>query len=353
MPTLPRTSDLIAQLRFPLILLVTFAHSYSAVRPDYQLLASPWDGYEVLKLLVSQSLTKVVVPVFFIISGYLFFANVGCRWDWPLYRQKLLRRCRTLLLPYLLWNALMAVKLGHWGGWHTFWDYWPQAGCQTDWLGLLNLMTAPANMPLWFLRDLMCVTLLTPLLYWLLARPRRAAMVLSAMVLWFLSGVAAFAVPGLSACALCFFALGAWVAIGGRDLVQVAMRCEWPAYVVAAGLLVAMVCTYGQPVFSSLMLGFRLTGSVAVLCLGSRVLMLTRHRLPTVVSRSSYLLYLGHYVFFLSFVDRGLFALLGSTSAVGLCLHYLLSPVLKSGVFLALYAAYHKFSLLKNRRNLL
>ena len=68
--------EIIRSVRLPLIILVTYAHSYGAIREGYSLLGSGWDTYEILKILVSQTLVKVAVPTFFIISGYLFFANV-------------------------------------------------------------------------------------------------------------------------------------------------------------------------------------------------------------------------------------------------------------------------------------
>ena len=102
--------EIFRQLRFPMIVLVTFAHSYGRVEDSFALLASDWNSYEFLKLLVSQTLVKVAMPVFFIMSGYLFFANVD-KWDVATYKKKILRRVKTLLIPYLIWNLLMAVKL--------------------------------------------------------------------------------------------------------------------------------------------------------------------------------------------------------------------------------------------------
>ena len=102
--------EVIRQLRFPMIVLVTFVHSYGEVAEGFSLLASEWNTYEILKLLVSQTLVKVAVPVFFIMSGYLFFANVE-KWNLKVYKAKMLRRMKTLLIPYLIWNLLMAVKL--------------------------------------------------------------------------------------------------------------------------------------------------------------------------------------------------------------------------------------------------
>ena len=332
-----KSSEVIGQLRFPLIVLVTFAHSYGAVADDYALLTSGWDTYEVLKLLVSQTLVKVVVPVFFIISGYLFFANVKT-WDVRVYKEKLLRRAKTLLLPYLLWNLLMAIKLRTFS-WAMFWMYWKPSGVQTDWLGHEQLMTAPANMPLWFLRDLIIVSLCTPLIYY--GIKKLGGWLLAALAVFYLSGVCAF-VPGLSASALFFFTLGAFLAIRQQDLISSMKRYEIAAYLLSAMLAVAMMLTYHQPVFSSLMLCFRLTGAVAVFCLCAQLLTLTHRRLPQVVCRSSYFIYLAHFVFFFSFIDSALFHVLGTTTTTVFCLHYLLAPLLKAAIFVALYALWDK-----------
>ena len=324
--------EVIGQLRFPLIVLVTFAHSYGAVSDGYSLLTSGWDSYEVLKLLVSQTLVKVVVPVFFIISGYLFFANVKT-WSAQVYKEKLLRRVKTLLWPYLLWNLLMAVKL-HTFSWAMFWVYWKPSGMQIDWLGNEQLMTAPANMPLWFLRDLIVISLCTPLIY--IGIKKLGGWLLAVLAVFYLSGICAF-VPGLSAYALFFFTFGAFLAIRQHDLIAAMKRYEIPAYLLSVVLAVGMMLTYHHPVFSSLMLCFRLTGAVAVFCLCARMLVFTSRRLPSVVCRSSYFIYLAHFVFFFSFIDSALFCIVGTTTT-GLCVHYLFAPLVKAALFVLFYA---------------
>lgn len=331
--------DIIQQLRFPMIVLVTFAHSYGRVDDGYSLLFSDFDTYQFLKLLVSQTLVKVAVPVFFIISGYLFFANVN-EWNLTVYKQKMLRRAKTLLLPYLIWNLLMAIKLKTFS-WSMFWAYISKAGMQMDWLGCKNWMTAPANMPLWFLRDLMVVSLLTPIIYVVLRRWGRV--VIPLLTLIYLSGIGAFAVPGLSMYAVYFFSLGAFLAIRKQDLVETMLRFETLAYISASLLAVVMVCTYHTAVFSSLMLCFRIVGAVAVFCLAQRILSCSHRRLPAVVCDSSYFIYLAHYVFFLSFLDTAFFRLFGESEA-SLSIHYLLCPLLKVALFVAVYAIYRRFS---------
>ena len=82
--------DTFSQLRLPLIVLITFAHSYSGVRAGWTLWDGGWDTYEVLKLVVSETMVKVAMPTY---------------WN------KLRRRVKTLLIPYIIWNSAMAVKL--------------------------------------------------------------------------------------------------------------------------------------------------------------------------------------------------------------------------------------------------
>ena len=349
------TSEAITQLRLPLIILVTYAHSYGAIAPGYSLMASGWDGYEVLKLLVSQTLVKVVVPVFFIISGYLFFRNVE-QWSLQVYWGKMKRRLRTLLLPYLVWNLLMILKFsihssstgeeggsllsftgGAGGGFSplvALWSLWEKAGAQTDWLGQEHWMTAPCNMPLWFLRDLMVVSLLSPVVWWVLRRWGGWTMVVLTLV--YLSGIGAFPLPGVSMYAVFFFSLGAFLSIHRRDPLAAAFSVEKPAYLLSFVLGVAMIFTYRTAVFSPLMLAFRLTGAVAVVCVACRLLTATPRRLPYTVCRASYFLYLGHYVFFLSFIDAWMLRILPLT------LHYIAAPLVKAAIFVAIYVAWQR-----------
>ena len=326
--------EIFRQLRFPMIVLVTFAHSYGRVEDEFALLASDWNTYEFLKLLVSQTLVKVAMPVFFIMSGYLFFTNVD-KWDVAIYKKKILRRVKTLLIPYLIWNLLMAVKLKTFSM-SMLWAYWNPAGTQIDWFGHEQLMTAPANMPLWFLRDLMVVSLLTPIIYILVRK--FGYWLMAVLTVLYLSGVCAF-IPGLSAYAVFFFTLGAFFSIRRMDMIEVFKRFEWPAYGLSVIFAISMLLTYHTSVFSSLMLCFRLTGSIAVFCLASRILSTTSRRLPSLVCNSTYFIYLAHYVFFFSFIDTAFFALFG-TSTISLSIHYLLCPLLKVAILVCVYLVY-------------
>lgn len=308
--------DVISQLRFPMIVLVTYAHSYGRVADDFFLLSSDWNLYEFLKLLISQVLVKVAVPVFYIISGYLFFLHLE-RWKWSVWRQKMLRRGMTLLAPYLIWNLLMAFKLQNYN-WYIFLE--------------------PANMPLWFLRDLIVVSILSPVIYWCIRR--LGVWLLVALAVFYFTGMRE-TTPGLSMYSFFYFTIGAFLSLRGMDLLATMRRYEIPAYVFSLLLAVSMLLTYHSEAFHHLMLAFRLAGAISAFCLASRMMVLTDYRIPKTVCDASYFIYLAHYAFFFSFIDNAFFSFFG-TSEMSLSVHYLLSPLLKVMLFVAVYTLYRR-----------
>lgn len=303
--------DTFSQLRLPLIVLITFAHSYSGVRAGWSLWDGGWDTYEVLKLVVSETMVKVAMPTFFVMSGYLFFVNVT-EWNAKTYWNKLRRRVKTLLIPYIIWNSAMAVKL------RTF---------------SLGILVEPANMPLWFLRDLMIVSLLTPIIY---IGVRKLGYWLFAILLpIYLTGLYAIQ-PGLTPYAVCFFSLGAFLSIRKMDLIETCMNYELLSYILTILLGIGMMLTFRTYIFSPLMLCFRVVGAVAVFCIAHRILSTTNKRIPQIACDASYFIYLSHYVFFFAFLDAWFISLFGISTA-SLCIHYLTLPLLKAGILTGVY----------------
>lgn len=298
-----------------MIVLVTFAHSYSNVVDDFSLLSSDWNTYEFLKLLISQTLVKVAVPVFFVMSGYLFFANVG-NWNMRVYMSKMKRRVKTLMVPYLIWNLLMAVKLK-----------------TLSWSDFLE----PANMPLWFMRDLMLVSLLTPIIY--IGVRRLGLWLLVLLMPVYLTGIWLIQ-PAPNPYGICFFTIGAFLSIRKMDLVESALCLEKPSYVLALMFGIAMLCTCHTQFFPPMMLCFRVIGAITVFCLAYRILSNTGHRLPEVIVNSSFFIYLAHYVLFFSFIDKAFFSFCGM-STTALSIHYLFSPLIKDTILIGLYSVYN------------
>ena len=82
-----------------LIVMVVYIHS-SYIE------ANQYDIARFLQNLTGGGICRIANCLFFCISGYLFARNIHSVNDiWP----KLLKRTRTLLLPYLLWNIIFVL----------------------------------------------------------------------------------------------------------------------------------------------------------------------------------------------------------------------------------------------------
>lgn len=114
---------------------------------------------------LSHNLFHVSLLVFFFCSGFLLFLGAGALRDMSV---KLRRRLRGLLVPYLLWSGLWLIVLV---AVMPFADL--DFGKHSDSLrvgGVLKkLLLDPVAGQLWFLRDLIVLTAVSPL-FWMLPR---------------------------------------------------------------------------------------------------------------------------------------------------------------------------------------
>lgn len=146
------------------ILLVIYGHSHYLEGNEFEM-------NRFIQLFLGQGICRISIPLFLIISGYLFFYNVdgGLQSIW----RKIKKRRKTLLLPYILANiAFVSVFI--------LMYYIPQTEQfvntpvveslkNSSFLAnLRGLFWDPAGFHLWFLRDLILVVLSTPILYYLL-----------------------------------------------------------------------------------------------------------------------------------------------------------------------------------------
>ena len=145
--------------------------------------------------------TEICVPLFFVLSGFLFFLNCPEKPAASYFGAKLKRRIFSLLIPYLIANVI------------AFGCYWAAgrfapslvSGFFGDKLHnpLFVFWTGPVNLSLWFIRELMVCCLLSPLV-WLIIRYTRVFGVIALGLLW------AFHIGPMP---IFYFTLGAWPAI--------------------------------------------------------------------------------------------------------------------------------------------
>lgn len=157
-------SKKITVLNTLLIVFVLLLHSYYTEASIYPISQS-------IQLITgAYGLTGIAVPMFFMLSGMLFFNGIFTVKDcFP----KMKKRVRSLLIPYILWNIFFVV-------WYVILQNLPglSASINNNITGkvftpniisnIYELFWTPVNFPLWFLRDLIVMVAISPILYYVI-----------------------------------------------------------------------------------------------------------------------------------------------------------------------------------------
>ncbi len=210
-------------LRFPLIVGVIFIHSLAGVSNSLTPDANGWTFpiYHYFGNFFSEVIGRVAVPLFFFISGYLFFYKVDT-FDSASYLYKLKRRCRTLLVPYLFWNIIAAALfmiLPLIPATREFLNDNCVFSFDMESLKVLLIgkdtgeeVLYPMAYQFWFIRDLICCVIISPILYFFVRKTSWWGIALLAM-LWMCDwSIPYFGRQGFSMAAIFFFSAGAWFA---------------------------------------------------------------------------------------------------------------------------------------------
>lgn len=228
-------------LRFPLIVAVVFIHSnphmmtFSGNTPVD---IDQFHVYNIVHLLFNYILTSIAVPLFFFISGFLFFYRSDFSAD--TYRHKLKKRFKTLIIPYIIWN-LIIVTLYFIAQYFmpSFTSGTSKPVVDYNWLDWINIFWdnckgMPVSYQLWFLRDLIMLSLLSPLIY-LIVKWCRIWSVVALGALWVFSRW--FGPTGFSFVGLFFFTSGAWFGINKHDFTAKFSSYRWSSLITCLTLM--------------------------------------------------------------------------------------------------------------------
>lgn len=204
-------------LRFPLAIVILFVHVFSVTELPTSVGISHTQLLPGVQSFINAFVRGHSVPIFFFISGFVFFYGKNLTYSY--YLKKLKTRLSSLLVPYIIWNLialLMVISVAVYfkgGGLSVNVEnilscFWVYDGSIVDSFNKLGL---PVNGPTWFVRDLMIVVLFTPLLNVLLKARRGFFTIFLLLTLYFLNsfGINVF----LPITSLLFFSFGAFVSL--------------------------------------------------------------------------------------------------------------------------------------------
>ena len=226
----------ISALRFPLLIGVVLIHCDLTA----QYLLKPGDAGFSVMYLFSQVVCRICVPLYFLMSGLLFFRNTRGIFNAHTYKTKLTKRIKTLLIPYLLWNmagfiflaakvhlpqffpGLAGTELNLTSFLDSFWDFRYTEETVSDPNAPAGV---PINYPLWFIRDLIIVDILSPVIYILANRLRYAFPII--MLILYIGNIWIYGIVGLEINAFTFFSIGAFLSINNINPIKYVRHLKW------------------------------------------------------------------------------------------------------------------------------
>ncbi len=217
--------DKLRLLAFVSILIVLFNHAAPlSLVYDGVLTKQPSPEANVLLTFWFGSIGRVNRPLFFFISGFLFFWTLKPGWSGLL--EKWRKRVKSLLLPYLVWSLLSCILfgLGYWmSSTRSLIGHRMELANLTwlEWLGVW--LWNPVAYQLWYIRDLLLLIFLCPLISSLATR-LGWFLIAALMMAWFIG----FLPARPDETGLTFFVLGAVMA-GKRIVLDWDLRgWKWP-----------------------------------------------------------------------------------------------------------------------------
>lgn len=203
----------IRAISFWSILLVVFLHAYNLdTKQQGVILTFPKSYIWFVQSLISNGVTRIAVPLFFIFSGFLFFIKFDQKA--PDFSAKIRKRVKSLFIPYIIWSVLgiiLYLILQSIPATQSF--FINQRIVDFDLLSLTKtLFITPIPYQLWFIRDLF-VTVFFSKVWYILLKNLKWGLLILVLLLWLCD----FESFNNALEALLFFLTGSYIALYSKS----------------------------------------------------------------------------------------------------------------------------------------
>ena len=240
-------------LSFLLIIMIVYLHDsnfYLATTSIPSITDKPYINFIniFIQIFISEGVTRSAVPLFFIFTGYLFFLNVDKYKSFhDFFFYKIKHRTKTIIVPYMFWSLFGFFILFIFQSMPFIKNYL----VTNDIMPLLNKLSLsefffritfrPIPYQLWFLRDLIFMNLLSPLIYYQIKYYRSLSyIILPLLVLIWLVNIQLYLVSNV---AFLFFYVGSVILLINISEIQLRkptlfiLTLTWIALLVVTTLL--------------------------------------------------------------------------------------------------------------------
>ena len=284
-------SDTIKLVRLPLIIGVVMVHASLegiVIGGEQFINILDFPVYDYYKFFIDKVL-GVRIPLYFFISGYLFF-NRADSFGFADYKKKIRRRTDTLLIPYLSWTiiTILILLLQQ----QVFSEF--SSGAQKsilDW-NFYDVYNAfwgdPISVSLWFVRDLFSIMLLSPPLYWLIKRFKMLPVILFTLA-WIIF-------EKRTLCGFAFFGMGAYFSITKRNFVETFAPYSWKIYTLFSLLAIGLFLLKGtsfEPYYNRMIIPI---GSICVVLICSHLLHKKVCKANDTLANASFFIFVYHQI---------------------------------------------------------
>lgn len=348
-----KQSDIFSILKGFLPLLVVVLHTSFDASLCYR------DGVEAFIRVLITKIGGVAVPSFFFISGILFFTKLQ-EWDWETWENKALKRIKTLLLPYVLWILIAFVLkfvrsiLKHElpklsitslqcfftsnGALRMFFDR-PLEEWSISILGYAVDASKPIDAPLWYIRELIVLVLLSPLI-WKAIKVSSSYVLAVFGILYLLNVGLPFVL--ISPTALFFFGAGAAFTIDGKDFLNAFHRYKVLSFA-ASAIFLFLSFLITDSLWNGLVFRcFVLSNVVMIFNIVSDMYDAGRIRPNQLLTDSSFFIYAGHAVLITEISNFLLWRALPITTEWMALLKVFLRPAIAVGICLLIFSIMRK-----------
>lgn len=201
-------SNRINILKFISIVMVVWVHSYFMGSNNLDIGVNDSKWLSAIQYIISQSVSRAAVPLFFLISGFLLYSK---DFTWL---NNFKKKSRTILLPYLIWNTfwiifyLIAQSISYISPYFSNQEYYVQNFGVLKWIKAYTYFkdNSPFLYTLWFLRDLFILNIIAVIIKKIVDKIPIIILILLSII-W-LSGII---IPYADSQSFVFFILGYYI----------------------------------------------------------------------------------------------------------------------------------------------
>ena len=328
--------QVIDYIKVPLALMVLFIH-VDLIRNTNPAIFNI-DKYPIaynLSYFVSYLISSVSVPTFFFISGFLFFRS--WRFSWASWGVKIKNRIRSLLIPYIVWNTIficvlffvqrllpsgsLNTKLISDYNWIDFLMSYISMDYVVSGFSFRPFIIGPIDLPLWYLRDLILLSIFTPVIY-LVLRMTNFFIPIILSILW-ITNLCPFAGP-IDMLGLVFFCWGAYFGIFKINFMVKFARYNKLLLILFIVIgIVIMIKKLESPIsFTRL----SIICGVPIMFNAVSYLQVKGFRMPEILKASTFFVYASHY--YISVVAIRVLSSVCMEHEILLCIVYLCTPLI-------------------------